>query len=118
MSHICATFLVLCQIHLTDLQDYQTKFINIDKTSGKIIWSTNVLKILKERKRNAYVTGFILGSGKIYATTSNGFLIISSATNGKSETFKKIGDPIIADPIISDGSLYVLTKNSKLFGFN
>ena len=93
-------------------------FINIDKTSGKIIWSTNVLKILKERKRNAYVTGFILGSGKIYATTSNGFLIISSATNGKSETFKKIGDPIIADPIISDGSLYVLTKNSKLFGFN
>ena len=28
MSHICATFLVLCQIHLTDLQDYQTRFIN------------------------------------------------------------------------------------------
>ena len=28
ISHICATFLVLCQIHLTDLQDYQTKFIN------------------------------------------------------------------------------------------
>ena len=28
MSHICATFLVLCQIHITDLQDYQTQFIN------------------------------------------------------------------------------------------
>ena len=28
ISHICATFLVLCQIHLTDLQDYQTQFIN------------------------------------------------------------------------------------------
>ena len=28
ISHICATFLVLCQIHITDLQDYQTQFIN------------------------------------------------------------------------------------------
>ena len=93
-------------------------FVNIDKVSGKIIWSTNILKILKERKRNTNVTGFILGSDKIYATTHNGFLIISSAINGKVETFKKVGDSIITDPVINDGSLYILTKNSKLFGFN
>jgi len=93
-------------------------FINIDKNSGKIIWSTNILKILKEKKRNTHITGFILGSGKIYTTTYNGFIIISSATNGKTESFKKIGDPIIANPIIADGSLYIFTNNSKLFGFN
>ena len=28
MNHICATFLVLCQIHITDLQDHQTQFVN------------------------------------------------------------------------------------------
>ena len=28
ISHICATLLVLCQIHIVDLQDYQTRFIN------------------------------------------------------------------------------------------
>ena len=93
-------------------------FINIDKDSGKIIWSTNIFKILKERKRDTNVTGFILGSNKIYSITYNGFLITSSAIDGKTETYNKIGDSIIADPIISDGSLYILTKNQKLIGFN
>ena len=93
-------------------------FINIDKDSGKIIWSTNIFKILKKRKRDTNVTGFILGSNKIYSITYNGFLITSSAIDGKTETYNKIGDSIIADPIISDGSLYILTKNQKLMGFN
>ena len=61
---------------------------------------------------------FLLGSNKIYSTTYNGFLITSSAIDGKTETYNKIGDSIIADPIISDGSLYILTKNQKLIGFN
>ena len=93
-------------------------FINIDKKSGNINWSTNILKILKKKKRNTYITGFILGSDKIYSTTHNGFLIISSAINGKTENYKKIGDPIVSNPIIVDGSLYILTDNSKLFGYN
>ncbi len=59
-----------------------------------------------------------MGSDKIYTTTYNGFIIISSAINGKTESFKKIGDSIIANPIIADGSLYIFTNNSKLFGFN
>ena len=42
-------------------------FVNIDKNSGKIVWSTNILKILKKRNQQTQVTGFIMGSGKIYA---------------------------------------------------
>ena len=59
-----------------------------------------------------------MGSGKIYATTLNGFLIISSATLGNVESYKKIGDSITAPPVISEGSLYLLTENSKVYGFN
>ena len=92
-------------------------FVNIDKLTKKIIWSTNILKILKKKKRNTEITGFVLGSGKIYATTLNGYLIICSATSGKVEYFKKIGDNIIKGPIISNGSLYILTKKSRLVGF-
>ena len=33
-------------------------------------------------------------------------------------SFKKIGDPIASSPIISDGSLYVFTENSRILGFN
>ena len=93
-------------------------FVNIDRNSGKIIWSTNILKILKKRKQITQITGFIMGSGKIYATTLNGYLIVCSAVSGNIEYFKKIGDQITAAPIISDGSLYILTENSRILGFN
>ena len=93
-------------------------YVNLDRNSGKIIWSTNILKILKKKKQMTQITGFIMGSGKIYATTLNGYLIVCSAVSGNIEYFKKIGDQIIAAPIINDGSLYVLTENSRILGFN
>tara|TARA_B100000686_G_C16468818_1_gene800987 strand:- start:407 stop:772 length:366 start_codon:yes stop_codon:yes gene_type:complete len=93
-------------------------FINLERSSGKTIWSTNILKVLKEKKQKTEVSGVIMGSGKIYATTKNGFLIICSASTGQVESFKKIGDPISSNPIISDSSLYILTENSRILGFN
>ena len=93
-------------------------YVNLDRNSGKIIWSTNILKILKKKKQMTQITGFIMGSGKIYATTLNGYLIVCSAVSGNIEYFKKIGDRIIAAPIINDGSLYILTENSRILGFN
>ena len=93
-------------------------FVIIDKDEGKIISSTNILKILKKRKQSTKVTGFIMGSGKIYSVTLNGYLIVSSPVSGKVEYFKKIGDPITSAPIINNGKLYILTKNSRIFGFN
>ena len=90
----------------------------MDKGNGKIISSTNILKVLKKKKRMTKITGFVMGSGKIYAVTLNGYLIVSSAFSGKVEYFKKIGDPIISAPIISNGKLYVITENSRIVGFN
>ena len=93
-------------------------FVNIDRSLGKIIWSTNILKILKNRIQITQVTGFIMGAGKIYVTTLNGYLIVCSAVSGNIEYFKKIGNQITAGPIINDGSLYILTENSRILGFN
>ena len=93
-------------------------FLCLDIKTGKIIWSTNTFKTLKQKKQNTKVTGFILGSKKMYITTLNGFLIVCSATNGSIEYFKGLGDMITAPPIIVDSSLYILTKNSKILGYN
>ena len=93
-------------------------FINIDRKSGTIIWSTNILKVLKKKKQQTNIMGFILGSGKIYAVSLNGYLIVCSAVSGKVEYFKKIGGTITTAPIISNGSLYILTENSRILGFN
>ena len=93
-------------------------FLNLDRYSGKTIWSVNLLKILKRKKQKTLITGFVLGSGKIYATTLNGYLIVCSAISGNIEYFKKIGDTITASPIVSNGSLYILTEKSRILGFN
>ena len=90
--------------------------INID--TGEIISSTNILKILKKKKQSTKITGFIMGSGKIYSVTLNGYLIVSSSTSGKVENFKKIGDPITSSPIINNGKLFIYTENSRILGFN
>ena len=91
-------------------------FVIMTKDTGKIISSNNILKILKRKKQATKITGFIMGSGKIYSVTLNGYLIVSSAISGKAEFFRNIGDPIVADPIINNGKLYILTKNSRIFG--
>ena len=93
-------------------------FINIDRKSGEIIWSINILKILKKKKRNTKVTSFIMGSGKIYVTTHNGYIIVCSASSGKVESFKKIGERVVTSPVIANGSLYLLTEKSRILGFN
>jgi len=93
-------------------------FVIMNRNTGKIISSTNILKILKKKKQKTKITGFIMGSGKLYSVTLNGYLIVSSAISGKVENFKKIGNPIISAPIISNGKLYILTKNSRIIGFN
>jgi len=93
-------------------------FLNVEKDTGKIIWSKNILKILKKRKRNTNISGFILGSGKAYITTLNGYLIVCSANTGNIEYFKKISKTITAPPIIAESSLYVISSESKVLGFN
>ena len=93
-------------------------FVIMNRVTGKIISSTNILKILKKKNRKTKITGFIMGSGKLYSVTLSGHLIVSSAISGKVEYFKKIGDPIASAPIINNGKLYILTENSRIIGFN
>ncbi len=93
-------------------------FVIMDKANGEIISSTNILKILKKRKQATKITGFIMGSGKIYSVTLNGYLIVTSASSGQVEYFKKIGEDVVASPVISDGNLYIVTRSSKIIGFN
>ena len=93
-------------------------FVNLNRKNGKIIWATNTLKILKKKKQITKIAGYIFGSSKVYIVTQNGYLIICSANSGQIESFKKIGDTINTNPIISNGSLYILTENSKILGFN
>ena len=93
-------------------------FVILDKITGELVSSNYILKILKKRKRNTQITGFIMGSGNIYAVTFNGYLISCSASSGLVLNFMKVGKPITSSPIINDGKLFIYTEGSRLFGFN
>ena len=95
-------------------------FVIMNRVTGKIISSTDILKILKKKNRETKITGFIMGSGKLYSVTLSGHLIVSSAISGKVEFFKKIASQITSSPIISNGKLFVYTagKKSKIIGFD
>ena len=92
-------------------------FIIMNKDTGKIISSQNIFSVLKKKKTKTSVVGFVMGSGKLYSLTSNGYLIVSSALSGKPEYSKKIGDTIASSPVINDGNLYILTEKSRIIGF-
>jgi len=93
-------------------------FVILNKNNGDIISSSNILNSLKKKSKNTKISGFVMGSGKIYSSTLNGYLIVSSASSGKVEKVKKIGEMINSSPIISDGKLFIYTKNFKILGFN
>ena len=93
-------------------------FVIINLDTGEIIFSTNILKVLKKKKQSTKISGFIMGSGKIYSVTSNGYLIISSATSGTVENFINVRDPITSVPVINNGKLFIYTENSRILGFN
>ena len=41
-------------------------FLCIDKRSGQIIFSTNILKVLKKRKQETIISGFVIGLSLIH----------------------------------------------------
>ena len=71
-----------------------------------------------KKKQKTRISDFIMGSGKIYSITYNGFLISSSVTLGKVEFFKKIGGTNISPLAINNGKLYILTDKSKILVLN
>ena len=93
-------------------------FVILNKKSGEIISSVNLLKNLKKKKKNTKIISFIMGSGKIYSITANGYLIVSSSSTGKYEFHIKVGESVSAPMIINNNELYLLTKSSKILGFN
>lgn len=92
-------------------------FVNLDRVTGQIIFSKNILKSLKKKKQKTEISGYVMGSNKIYVTTLNGYLIICTHL-GEVESFKKIANSINTGPIVANGELYILTSKSKILGFN
>ena len=89
--------------------------IVIDSKSGKIIRSTDLFDKFKIKKRKKIKpTGFVLGSKKLYLSTSTGRLLIVDIETGKTQSIIKIDSEKISRPIILKQSLFVVKNNSVI----
>jgi len=70
------------------------------------------LKIKKRKKIKP--TGFVLGSKKLYLSTSTGRLLIVDIETGKTQSIIKIDSEKISRPIILKQSLFVVKNNSVI----
>ena len=94
------------------------KILCLDKYVGTIVWSTDLFKGFKSRKvKKMNTTGLIMGSGNLYSTTNNGYIIVVSAENGKIKKSIKISDSFLTNLIISQNKLFAVTGSSRLLLF-
>ena len=84
-----------------------------DVNSGNIIRITDIFKNFKSKNRQKIKpTGFILGSSKIYVSTSNGKLLVIDTATGKINSILKIDNEKVSQPFIVDKNLFVIKDNA------
>ena len=87
--------------------------IIIDKISGNIVRITDIFEFIKEKKRKEISpVGFIVGSKYIYATISNGRIVIINITSGKYEKIIKIDGNKISKPFVFKNNLFIVKDNA------
>ena len=90
----------------------------IEKDTGNIVRSTNVLSNFKQKKRDKIkLTGFLVSSDKIYLTSNNGLLILINIEDGKQDKIFKVSREKISKPYVNNESLYIV-KDDQIIKIN
>ena len=99
----------------------QNQLIRLDARSGKIIWAKKLLGYLKlDRRRSKEVVvhhGPILAGGKLYIASSEGTLTAFDPASGDSVRTVEIPGGATTNPVVTDGTLYVVSKTGQLHAF-
>jgi len=90
----------------------------IEKDTGNIVRSTNVLSNFKQKKRDKIkLTGFLVSSDKIYLTSNNGHLILINIEDGKQDEIFKVSRGKISKPYVNNETLYIV-KDDQIIKIN
>jgi len=96
-------------------------FLNINKKTGKVIWSKDIFKTSKKFKKNKIgdILSLILVSDQILATTSKGFFIFLDYRNGKIINYTRASRAgFFSSPVVVNQKIYILDKKMRVLIFN
>ena len=98
--------------------------ICLNKASGRVLWSTNIVKRSKEKDRKSnyknldFIKTILIADDKLFLFSDAGFLLTFELQNGNLISLDRIlKKQLGSKPVFSEGNMYLFNKNSQLFKF-
>ena len=94
--------------------------LNIDRKTGKVLWSRNILNKLKKLNYQSTgdITSILLLSNSLFLTTEKGYFIFLDYQNGKILNFTKAAKAFFSKPIVIDSKIIVIDNKMRILQFN
>lgn len=91
--------------------------VSATSTSGGALWSRQLVPA-SDKERDASGGGLALGADVVYATTGFGELFALDAESGATIWRQKLDAPVTSSPTVSDGLVYVVTRDSRAWAID
>ena len=94
--------------------------VNLDRQTGKVLWSRNIFSKLKKlnSQNTGDITSILLVSNSIFLTTTKGYFIFLDYQNGKVIDYKKVAKSFFSKPIVIDSKIIVIDNKMRILQFN
>ena len=89
----------------------------IEKKTGNILRSINLISELNKKKNKVFPMGFVMNSTNLFISLSNGRLLINNVSDGKISDIIKIDNKKISRPHIDNQNMYLI-KNDSIIKLN
>jgi len=95
------------------------ELVSISNEDGRIRWVTRLQRFADPEKREEPVVyaGPVLAGDRLIIASSNGFLLSLSPYNGNFLGAAELPDGSVAQPVVADGTLYILTEDADLIAY-
>ena len=94
--------------------------VNIDRQTGRVIWSRNILNKLKKLtfEKTGEPISVLLLSNKIFITTEKGYFIFLDYQNGEILNYTKVSKGFFSKPVVSNENIFILDRKMRILKFN
>ena len=94
--------------------------VNIDRQTGGVIWSRNILNKLKKLtfEKTGEPISVLLLSNKIFIATEKGYFIFLNYKNGKILNYTKLSKRFFSKPVVYNENIFILDTKMRILKFN
>ena len=95
------------------------KLIAIAKSTGKIRWINELPRWQnpKARRGPIYYQGPVLAGGRLIVGGSNGVLVNVDPDNGSFQSQTNVGSGVSLQPVVANGTLFILSDHGRLIAY-